>query len=268
MAQVKFFNVYLFVIFVILCAAACSTKKAVRSREGIAATITHAFLEERPTADYRILDYQGKNRGQSLPDWVELYLNGGTAAIERTAAERPRGTPVPQNEFTGKYVFVSVQKSGNLAALLQWKNNFPGEGDFSSIVFPRIYRRLVRGLNVNPERHYGSFFGNFMRTASNAAWSNLTLAGSIWITLYIPPKPQSEDNGAATTGLAGGGPAGGSLAGFSGETNLVLMLLTADKPAFERELFRLFNSIPRDKTQSGDHRSAANRLESNFFEGF
>ena len=266
MAKVTFFHVYLLVIFVIS-GAACSTKKAVRSKEGIATTITQAFLEERPTADYSILDYQGKNRGQSLPVWVETYLNGGALAIEKAAAEHPRGTPVPQNEFTGKYVFVSVQKSGNLAALLQWKNNFPDEGDFSTMIFPRIYRRLVRGLNVNPERHYGSFFGNFMRIASNAAWSNLTLADSIWITLYVAPKVESEDDGgqAATTGS---GAAGGSLAAFSGETNLVLMLLTADKQIFERELLRLFNRIPRDKTQSGDQRSAANRLESNFFEGF
>jgi hypothetical protein len=253
-------------VFAAVSAASCTTKKAARNRESIAATITQSFLEEKPAANYKILDYQGKNRGQPLPDWVELYLNGGVSAIEKAAAERPRGAPVPQNEFTGKYLFVSVQKSGNLAALLQWKNNFPSEGDFSAMIFPRIYRRIVRGLNVNPERHYGSFFGEFMRLAANAAWPNLTLAGSVWITLSVPPEPQSEAGGQAVETTVGS--ASGSLAGFSGETNLVVILLTADKLAFERELLRIFNRIPRDKTQSGDQRSAASRLESNFFEWF
>jgi hypothetical protein len=276
------YKTYLLVIFVIAAVLACSTKKAARSREGVAPTITRSFLEERPAAGYTILDYQGKNRGQPLPAWVELYLSGGTEAIEKTAVEQRRGAPVTQSEFSGKYVFVSVQKSDNLAALLQWKNNFSGEGDFSTMVFPRIYRRLVRGLSVNPERHYGSFFGEFMRLASNAAWPNLSLAGSIWITLSIPPKAQTEDtsasppaSGPATGGSAGdslvsgGSPAiGGGLADFSGETNLVLMLLSVDKQSFERDLLRLFNRIPRAKTQSRGQRSAASRLESNFVEGF
>jgi hypothetical protein len=222
----------------------CAATKKARGREAAAPAVFDSFREERPAGGFHIVDYQGRSRALALPAWVSLYLAGGIQAVEQQSDGGRGAAPGP---YAGKYVFVSVQKSGNLAALLQWKTSFAEAPDFSAMVFPRIYRRVVRNLGVNPEVFYGSFFGVFLKAAANAAWTDVALADSVWLVL------QSAGDG-------GGGEAA--------EINMVLSLAVVEKHHFERELSRMADKIPRDREQTRDQRAAVARLKSAFFDFF
>ncbi|MDR0540249.1 MAG: hypothetical protein LBG74_07090 [Spirochaetaceae bacterium] len=220
--------------------ADCSSAGQPQPREDISPAVLYAFREETAGGEYQILDYQGKNRGLPAPWWAEPYLRGGTAAVE-TLSEGNKDA----RDFAGKYIFISLQKSSNLSAILQWKN-FQTKPDFSTMIFPRIYRRIIRGISASPEQYYGAFFPAVLKTMADADWNEAALADSLWLIIRLPTQDMAE----------------------SGVTNIVLSLAVIDKQIFERKVNQLLDHIKIDGKLNREQRSAVKRLKSNFFDNF
>ncbi|MDR0409742.1 MAG: hypothetical protein LBH18_05030, partial [Spirochaetaceae bacterium] len=98
-----------------------------------------------------VLDYQGREDGLELEDWLSVYIVGGVLALEKLA------------EFAPYYVFVVEQYSSNLDTLTQWADNFSVEHDFPQLVFLRVYDRLTGNISAIPDDLYGSFFETMIK---------------------------------------------------------------------------------------------------------
>ncbi|MDR0551669.1 MAG: hypothetical protein LBG72_06590 [Spirochaetaceae bacterium] len=229
---------YLACLFVLSAAlSGCTSRANLRGGGEISSAVLYAFREETAGGEYQILDYQGMNRGQRLPWWVEPYLRGGAAAVESSS----------ENPYTGRYLFVSAQKSSNLAALLQWMSA-QNSADFSTMFFPRMYRRIIRGISESPERYYGAFFDKALKALADADWKEAALADSFWIALRLQPQSASG--------------------GQENAVNLALSLAVIDRQIFQRRVNQILDHIPKNREQTRDQRQAANRLKSNFFSNF
>jgi hypothetical protein len=176
-----------------------------------------------------LLDYENRDSGAVLPAWVNDYLYNDIAAIE----SRP--------EFGGQYVFIAEQSSSSLNVLGQWARNFiPGQ-DFSQLVFLRVYDRLVKSSDDNPDHVYGPFFESLVKKTVLSFWPDAAQKDRIWILV--------RENGQDVYKL------------------LLLCVIDADK--LQKELMSIMNGIELDKkTFTRSQIQAVNRIKSGFFASF
>jgi len=191
---------------------------------------------------FTIIDFKNKAEGQSIPDWVNLWLEGGARAVETLDAHY------------GRHVFISRNEGNNFNALTQWAEWFSPELDFPRLAAARIETRFVSGVS-RPDNVYGAFFVSLIRAASDAHWGGAVKEDYFWIRRKFYPV---EDDGMETAENV-----------LQVEEDWeFLILVTIDKAFFASQLDALFRTIRPTPQPTRDQIAAASRVKDNFFYGF
>lgn len=202
-----------------------------------------------------ILDYQGRDSGAELAEWVSLYINGGITVLEK------------MEEFEPYFVFVAEQSSPDLNTLLQWANNFSLERDIPQLVLLRVYRRLTGNLSINPDDLYGSFFETFIKLLTAQRWPLSQKYAETWVLVRrVPllPPPEASGTDASEQAL----PEDSEEASFDSRLYMYLILGIIEKTELESQMRLVMNEITLDKSLSKDQQQAINSIKSNLFNGF
>jgi len=199
-------------------------------------TITEIF---RP---FTIIDFKNKDDGQSLPEWVDLWLEGGVTAVEAL------------DTHEGRHVFISRNEGSNFNALMQWAEWFSPELDFPRLAAARIEARFLSGVS-RPDNVYGAFFVSLIRAASDALWDGAAKEEFFWIRRkFYPVEDDIMEMGEGVFHVE--------------EDWKFLILVTIDKSLFASQLEAIFRSIRPAPQPTRDQIAAANRVKDNFFHGF
>jgi hypothetical protein len=138
-------------------------------------------------------------------------------------------------------VFIAEQSSANLNVLRQWARNFIPRQDFSQLVFLRVYDRLVKSADDNPDYVYGPFFELLVKKTAVAVWPDASQKDRLWILV--------REEGQDVYKL------------------LILCVIETDK--LQKELMAIMNGIELDKkTFTRSQIQAVNRIKSGFFTSF
>ena len=191
---------------------------------------------------FAIIDFKNKAEGQSMPDWVDLWLEGGLRAIEALDAHE------------GRHVFISRNEGNNFNALTQWAEWFSPELDFPRLAATRIEARFLSGVS-RPDNVYGAFFLSLIRAASDAPWPGAVKEGHFWIRRKFYPVENDVMETDETANLVE-------------EDWEFFILVTIDRTIFAAQLEAVFRSISPIPQPTRDQIAAASRVKDNFFYGF
>ncbi|MDR2370764.1 MAG: hypothetical protein LBD71_04730 [Treponema sp.] len=187
-----------------------------------------------PAAEVQhIIDYQGKEEGETVPRWIELYLAGRRSDIEASP------------EFYNKYVFVASNEGSRFEILSLWAREFSGRRDVPRLVASRTEDRMT-GKTLYPDDEYGEFFERFIKDIFNSVFE-----ASVDSVYWIRQRSYEEDGVTVDQ-----------------ERYRFFILITIDKPVLERELFRIMNMVKTIVPPTRDQAAAINHLKENFFTGF
>ena len=201
--------------------------------------IPEAMAAPRP---FVISDFKNKAEGQSMPEWVSRWLEGGANAVEALAA------------FEGRYVFIGRNEGTNFNALMQWAEWFSAELDFPRLAAARIEARFLSGV-TRPDNVYGAFFLALIRAASDARWSGAVKEDYFWIRREFYPVEDDFFEGSEADNLVN-------------EDWKFMILVTIDETFFTAQLDAVFRSVNPSPPPTRDQVAAANRVKERFFDGF
>lgn len=124
-------------------------------------------VEER--REYEILDYENREQGADLPEWLSRYMAEGTAGVET----------LPQ--YAGSYIFIESDSGTNISALRQWSLGFSLAQDFPRLAAARVQDCLTSAGAGNPERVYGRYFESMIRNVFNARFQGAAKEAECWV---------------------------------------------------------------------------------------
>jgi len=180
---------------------------------------------------FTILDYKNKASGDTVPEWVNSYLDSGLRKVETLAA------------YQDSYVFIPKNEGNNFNALRLWKDNFSAELDFPRLAATRIEARFSVPY---PDIEYGSFYEALIRAASDASWTGAAAKDDFWIRKkYLPNETEGEQ-----------------------ENWEFLILVTIEKSSFSSQLKTVFDKMNPIPQPDENQIAAANRVKEQFFEKF
>lgn len=196
---------------------------------------------------FTITDFRNRAEGQSKPEWVNHWLEGGIHAVETLDAHE------------GRYVFISRNNGSNFKALSQWAQWFSPELDFPRLAAARVEARFLSGVS-RPDNVYGSFFIALISAASDALWTGAIKEDYFWIRREFYP---AEDDffGAGVNAGNNGSP-------LPEEDWEFLILVTIDETLFASQLDGIFRGIRPIPQPTREQTNAANRVIERFFDGF
>ena len=183
----------------------------------------------RITEVYVIEDYKGKAEGQDIPQWVNNYLEAGIQGIEA------------MDIYQFHHVFVSRNVGSSFDALMLWADGFSPELDFPRMAASRIESRFFLEAPL-PDREFGSFFIDLIRTVSDAEWTGTSKEDDFWML-----KRDVEDES------------------ISWE---FLVVASISKTSFASQFLAIYNSINSRPPPSWEQLRAISRIRDRFFEGF
>ena len=183
---------------------------------------------------FTIIDYKNRERGESLPEWLDLWLNASIQDVEALPS------------FEGHYVFVGRNEGVHLAPLHMWLEGFSPELDFPRLAAARIERRFASEA-THPDDEYGPFYEALIKTASDALWTGAMSLNDFWIRRRYTPNEEDRQEL---------------------ETWEFLILLTIDKELFASQLDNVINMVNPHPTPTIAQTEAANRILNDFFNGF
>jgi hypothetical protein len=203
------------------------------------------YAGEKPLQPAQIKDYQGRAEGESIPEWVNLFLAEGIRGVERLP------------EFWNKYVFVGLKEGSNFRALGQWEAAFNPAQDFAPLAAARIEARLITAAqSAIPDDTYGPFFETFVKNASDALYQGAVQESSFWIQQILPARETGEEGEE------------GEPAEVNREVYDFLVLVSIDRDQLEFQINGIFDAAKAHTTLKRDQAAAVNRIGENFFEGF
>jgi hypothetical protein len=171
--------------------------------------------------------------GSSLPLWVDRFLESGAAGVEALAS------------YSGKYVFIAENRGSNFAALGQWASGFAAAQDFPRLAAARIEKKLIAAASLYPDDEYGDFFENFIKAASDAAYSGAVKEETFWIKRGTPPGLEYLR---------------------AGEVYYFFVLISIDKRALQSQIRDIMATIKAAPAK--DQADTISRIRQIFFEGF
>jgi hypothetical protein len=183
---------------------------------------------EKPTQTVDIV--MTKTHG-NLPDWVDAYMQGGLAGIERLP------------EYQDKYVFVSENKGTNFNALSQWVEGFSVVKVSPRLMAIRVQERFNKSVTTYPDVVYGSFFEMTVKAFADARYTGLEKQDDYWMLQQV-----SVENGVPIEQF-----------GF-------LILIIADKEILIPQISSILANIPAPALK--EQIAAANHIKEIFFDGF
>ena len=182
---------------------------------------------------FTIVDYKNKALGASIPEWVNLWLEGGVHEVEAMNAHKDR------------YVFISRNEGGSINALNYWKDGFTPQQDFPRMAAARVEARFSHNVPL-PDKEYGAYYETLVRALSDTPWTGALREDDFWMLKRFPP---AED-------------------GSESETWEFLILLTIGKSQFTSQLNAIFDKIEVEPPPSKDQNAAINRAKASLFDGF
>ena len=219
----------LYVTFIVVLFASCRAGPDIRfpGPNGIPddSEITRTFV---------ITDHKNRASGESIPEWVNLWLNSTIQDLEALQA------------FNGRYVFIGRNEGVNLNPLHLWRESFSPELDFPRLAAARIERRFA-SVTTHPDAEYGAFYEALIRAASDAPWIGAVSEDDFWIRRRYAPDEEDEQEL---------------------ETWEFLILLTIEREQFAYQLDDVFRRINPFPTPTRYQIQAANHVKENFFNGF
>ena len=187
-----------------------------------------------------VTDHKNKLYGEPIPEWVNLYLEGGASHVETLDA------------YGESYVFIGRNEGNNFNALTQWTKGFSPELDFPRLAAARIETRF-RAAVPYPDEEYGAFFEELIRTASDTVWTGAVREDDFWIRKTYFPGGASEPV---------------FFENEERETWEFLILVTIDRKLFASQLATVFRNTKPNPAPAKDQIAAANRVKDRFFTGF
>lgn len=188
-----------------------------------------------PDMSWEILDYQNKNVGMAIPEWVSLYLQGKGSQIENLP------------EFKETFIFVSANTGTSFSALRQWNAAFSPGLDFARLAAMRIEKRLLDAAISYPDDEYGGYFETLVRAASDAEWTGAEKRKDFWLYRSFP-DPENP--------------------GLSRENFDFLILVTVDRDLLALQIKTLMGGIVTETPLSREQRNAVNKIQEKFFDAF
>jgi len=168
-----------------------------------------------------------------LPDWIIIYNNGGTDAIERT------------EQYSGKYCFVGRNEGVNFEALSIWAENYNETKAFTRLAAARIEKRLTSKAALYPDDEYGAFYEKFIKKSYDAEYAGTNIEDSFWVK-----KPgTSEANG------------------FQ-DTYEFFAFISIDKTIMQDIIKKMIAETHAAVTPTRAQNNAINNIQLHFFEGF
>jgi len=186
-------------------------------------------------SSWEILDFDNKDNGGIIPDWVFFYLDGNIASIENI-----RG-------YQNHYVFVGANKGTNYIALRQWRAAFSPGLDFARLAAIRIEKRFLKSAVTYPDDEYGGYFEAMIRAASDAQWEGVIRRQDFWLHRRI----KGIDEETPDT-----------------EIYDFLILLIIEKDLMKQQVSTLLQNVRSPAPLSRYQRTAVSRVQENFFDGF
>jgi len=227
-------------------------------------TIPETPAATRSRDTYIITDYKNKASGESIPEWVELWLNSGIHEIEALDA------------YQDRYVYVSWNEGNSFNALSQWTKGFSTELDFPRMAAGRIDARFSASIPF-PDEEYGAFYDTLIRTASDTLWMGAVREDDFWIRREFPAKSAEDESSASLTSETGQPDLSGSFfpgmeTGQStqppGETWEFMILVSIKKVLFASQLEDIFKKLDPRPMPSREQINAVNKVKERFFDGF
>jgi hypothetical protein len=189
-------------------------------------------------AALRIQDYQDREQGGTIPEWVDRYLAEGLRGVERLDA------------FRDRYVFISLNEGTNFKALSQWSAAFSPAQDFARLAAARIEARLTAAaVTPFPDDTFGPFFEAMIKTASDAQFPGAVKEADFWIQ-QESAEAESEDNGVIR------------------EVYDFLVLASIGRDQLESQISVIFTAARANLVLHRNQTAAINRLRDSFFDGF
>ncbi len=122
---------------VALSVAGCASKPAVQD--------TKAQVPAKGP-NYVVVDHKTMALGGTVPDWLEIYMNGGGL---RDIEALPK--------YKDVFVFVGEDSGTNLNALRQWATGFSVAQDMARQVSTRVQARFAGAAADSPDDEYGRY---------------------------------------------------------------------------------------------------------------
>ena len=184
---------------------------------------------------WEILDYRNSASGESIPQWLDYFLDGGIAAVEQL------------EEFENYYVFVSMNSGNNLNALEQWNTGFSPDLDFPRLAAVRIENRFLHDARSYPDNEYGSYFLALIRSASDALWQGAVRDGDFWLLRRF-----YDADGVV----------------LNWESYNYFILVKVERDVLTPQITTLLRDVRPEEPLSTDQQRAVNRVVEQFFENF
>ena len=201
-----------------------------RSDPGIISLVNPSPAEtiQRPEI-HSMEDYRGKYEGESIPEWVRLYLESGNQGVEFMGV------------FQEHYAFVARNSGSNFTALNHWLEGFSPELDFPRLAAARIEARFLMESPL-PDIVFGTFYINLIRAASDHNWRGPLVYDHFW--MLSRPGPQE--------------PAAWEF----------LILCIMPRNLFLAQYNYIYNNVNSRSAPTWEEQRALNRLANRFSDGF
>ena len=184
---------------------------------------------------WEILDYRNKASGENIPQWLNSFLEGGIAAVERLI------------EFENYYVFIATNSGNNINALEQWNTGFSADLDFARLAAVRIEDRFIEDARSYPDDEYGSFFIALIRSASDAFWQGAVRDGDFWLFRRFFNDDEAE---------------------VERESFDYFILVKVERALLTSQITTLLGNVRPEYPLSSDQQNAVNRVRERFFDSF
>jgi hypothetical protein len=186
--------------------------------------------------EYQILNYQGAEQGNRVPEWVSRYLAGGNRGVEGLEL------------YQGSYVFVGTNRGTNFKALNHWAESFTVDQDFPRLAAVRIEARLIGAASLYPDDEYGEFFETLVKKAADAAYTGVIAESSFWI---LRQYRQSD----------------GEHAPLRDQYDF-FVLSSVEKSEFQAQALAIMADIKTTSPPTRDQAAAISRIRETFFADF
>jgi len=171
---------------------------------------------------------------RNLPLWLRTFLGGGISAVENL------------EEYSNKYVFISVNEGNNFNALTKWTEFFRTTQDFAVLVSTRIERRFYLTTSFFPDDEYGLFFETIIKKTNSAEYPGVVKEDTHWVRLK-----QESENGADQP-----------------YKYLFFIMTTIEKTDMQTFIRDMMTQVSEEVNATSSQTVAINRLRLTFFEGF
>jgi len=191
---------------------------------------TDFFDFTMPVKMENITESRDGSGARNLPLWLSAYINGGIEEMEKIET------------YNGKYLLIGMSEGVNFTAMSKWAENFSPMRDTTMFAARRIEKKLITSASLYPDDEYGEFFETVVKNAYSTVYPGALKESTYWIKIKI----ENENR----------------------EIYMFFVLISIDRNIFQNIVQDMMTRSMLASSFTRNQRSAVNRLQQNFFEGF